>query len=151
MNSNNLFKLFFIVMLFVALNYLNPKTETLANISDYLHEMIDKIDISQLRYNYKYDYIMVDELAHDIQKRTETDKILLRKIKSKLIDIYDEILNNGELRKFLQLFNLIDKNGMPSFINENEKVLLNNEIKILLITMPENIWINLKQSLKARS
>ena len=54
-----------------------------------------------------------------------------------MIEIYGEIENNNELKMYLKFMNLINENAMPSFINECDEVLLNNKIKIILVTLPK--------------
>jgi hypothetical protein len=101
---------------------------------------------NKFRYNYKYDIIKIDEMTHKIFNQTKNNQELLEKIKLRLIDIYGEIQSNEEMKKFLKFNNLINDEGLPIFINESPEVLLLNEIKILLITLPkeqiENFYSN---------
>ena len=85
-------------------------------------------------------------MTHKIFNQTKNNQELLEKIKLRLIDIYGEIQSNEEMKKFLKFNNLINDEGLPIFINESPEVLLLNEIKILLITLPkeqiENFYSN---------
>ena len=130
----------FVVIVIIILftyykNYNNNNVESFNLVN--LNKQID-IDINNnLRYNYKYNIIQIDELTFKLFKIAKKDKQLLKIIKKKLIKIYGEIKKNGELKSFLKFNNLINNDGLPIFINEHSDNLLLNEIKILLITMPK--------------
>jgi hypothetical protein len=107
----------------------------------YKEKFNDEKKISQIIY-----IIKIYEMTHKIFNQTKNNQELLEKIKLRLIDIYGEIQSNEEMKKFLKFNNLINDEGLPIFINESPEVLLLNEIKILLITLPkeqiENFYSN---------
>jgi hypothetical protein len=105
-----------------------------------IDKMIDSIDVNKLNYNTfdsHFDIIELDRKAVHITKAALKDKKLKKIIENKMIEIYGEIKNNDELKMYLKFMNLIREDSMPSFINECEEVLLNNKIKIILMTLPK--------------
>ncbi len=102
-----------------------------------IDKIIKSININNLRYGYKYDIINVNELSFKIHQLVKEDPKLLELIESITIKIYGELDSNDKLKHFLEFNNLINSKGLPIFINENKENLLINQIKILLVTMPE--------------
>ena len=98
---------------------------------------------NKLEYNkIKYNVLDIDEKTGEILKKSINNPIMKRTIKKKMVSIYQEILQNEKLKEFLLFNNLINKQGLPAFINECEEVVLSNEIKIILLTSP-NYFINI--------
>ncbi len=116
---------------FGLVNLLNSKSTI------QISKIIKSININNLRYGYKYDIIKVNELTFKIHQLVKEDPKLLELIESTTIKIYGEINSNDKLKHFLEFNNLINSKGLPIFINENKENLLSNQIKILLVTMPE--------------
>lgn len=105
-----------------------------------IDKMIESINVNKLNYNSLYDPFDIFELdkkALHITKAALKDKKLKKIIENKMIGIYGEIKNNDELKMYLKFMNLIREDGIPSFIDECEEVLLNNKIKIILTTLPK--------------
>ncbi len=103
-----------------------------------LSEIILKSSSDNFRYNYKYDVVKMDEMTYQVFKETKNNPQLLEKIKSRLVEIYGELQSNEDMKKFLKFNNLVNDEGLPIFINESPQVLLLNEIKILLVTLPKD-------------
>ena len=99
---------------------------------------------NEIRYNYRYDNIKIDEMTGKLLKQAKNDPEIKKKIKSKLIDVYGEIKNNQELRDYLKFNNLINDDNLPIFINESDDLELANEIKIYLITLPKKEFEKMK-------
>lgn len=150
----SIFKLFLLIILFylfkkniqlgliasliILLIYYKYDFESFAETKNLpIDKMIDSIDITKLNYSRIYVPLDVDERAHQITKAALKDKKLRKIIENKIIGIYGEIKNNYELKMYLKFMNLINEDGMPSFINECDEVLLNNKVKIILVTLPK--------------
>jgi len=115
----------------IKLNQYNKNRLNLGNII----KKIESNEVINYKYNYSYNPVSVDELTNMIMKKAREDINLMNKIKSKLVNIYGEIKENGELRNYLLFNNLINLENMPIFIDESAEVLLFNEIKILVLTL----------------
>lgn len=130
--SNNLFRIFLFLLIIVSIYCLINKEKFSNNKIQFSLETSNN-----LKYDYKYDIIKIDEQSNTIFKLAKDDEQLMNQIRLKLVEIYGEIKTNPKLKNFLKFNNLINEDGMPIFINESPDVLLFNEIKILLITLPD--------------
>ena len=101
-----------------------------------IDQLIDSINVNKLNYNTIYIPLDIDERVYQITKLALKDNKLRKIIDNKIIEIYGEIKNNDKLNIYLKFMNLINDNGLPSFINECDEVLLSNKIKIILVTLP---------------
>jgi hypothetical protein len=158
---NNLYKLFLLaaiiillksepksilvsILLFFIIIYIYIDTqkihECMSITNNELYELITEIHNDNLRYNYNYNIIRVGKLTEYITKLALKDLKLKKIIKLKNIEIYGEVLCNIELKNYLLFNNLIHEDGIPLFINESESVILSNQIKILLIVMPQSLF-----------
>lgn len=108
-----------------------------------LDTILRSINTNNLRYD-KFNQIDLDEFSIKILTIAKKNPSIERTIKQKMIEIYKHILDNKELRSYLRFNNLINQNNLPIFINESDELLLLNEIKIILITMPKNDFDLLK-------
>jgi hypothetical protein len=152
---SQLFKLFLLIILFylfkrniqlglissliVLLIYYKYDTENFTGINDLpVDQMIESIDTNKLTYNKFYLPLDIDERVNKITKMALKDKKLKKIINSKMIDIYEKIQNNQDLKMYLKFVNLINNEGLPSFINESEEIVLSNQIKIILVTLPNS-------------
>ena len=107
------------------------KNECFSNTSSF-NNLIQNIDVKKLRYNYKYDPVLIDEQARSIYKMSRKHPRLLKEIDSKMMEIYKEIIINDKLKNYLFTNNLIDRDGMPIFLNNRYESFV-NKIKIILI------------------
>lgn len=106
----------------------------------HIKHLISIIDVTKLNYNTIYDPLQIfifDKRVFYITKLALKNKKIRKIIDEKMIEINGEIKNNNELKMYLKFMNLINGNGMLSFINESDEVLLSNKIKIILITLPK--------------
>ncbi len=156
LKSNNLFKLFLLISLFLLFKtnkllgsivavfgivyYCNcfSATEKFTEQPITIEKAIGNIKSNNLRYGHKINIIRLEELCYQIAKKAIQDRKLFESIKASVIKIYGEIQQNNQLAEFLKFNNLINGEGLPIFINESPDVLLANEIKIILITMNQN-------------
>lgn len=137
MNYNNneyLIKIVLSFILFIIIIYINNNKvyNNFTNTND-LKNLILSMNTKNLRYNYRYDTLKIDNYSKQIANIAKNDKLLYKIIKQKSVEIYQEILNNNKIREFLMFNNLIHLDGFPLFIKESDEVLLINEIKILLL------------------
>lgn len=141
---SQLFKLFLLIILFYLFkkNIQSGLIVTIVSLLIYYNYDFESftettnlpIDVSKLNYNKIYIPIDIYEKTHRITKLALKDKKLRKIIENKMVKIYGEIQNNNKLKRYLKFMNLINENGMPIFINEDDEVSLNNKIKIILIT-----------------
>lgn len=126
-----------LIILFIYYNYdfeLFTETKKLS-----IDKLIDSIDIDKLEYNTFYDsndIFKLDKISLYITKLALKDNKLRKIIENKMIGIYEKIKNKQELKIYLKFMNLIREDGIPSFINECDEILLNNKIKIIISTLP---------------
>ena len=124
--------LFYIYLLMDKKENLTPMN---VQMNNNIIQILNSIDYTQLRYNYKYDKMKVDELTGILTKLAMEYKYLKKVIELKNVEIFRQILNNKELKTFLEFNNLIHTDGLPIFLKESESVSLANQIKILLIVI----------------
>jgi hypothetical protein len=153
--KNNLFKIFlfgviimllidtrhkFIFLLFFIIGFIVYKEQN--NLEKFSESLIEKKNNNKtepikLNYGHKYDIIKIDEITNKLVYLCKYYEQINKTVKTKLVDIYKEIRQNDELKKYLKFINLVDNNGDPLFINESPDVSLFNQIKILLVTLPQ--------------
>lgn len=136
--------LFMVIIIIIILVWKNSElfTDNITNIE----QIIKNSDLKNLRWDYLRDgsIIELNDMTGKLYKMAIQNKNLENIIKTKLIQIYGEIKLNTELKKFLLFNNLIGQNNLPIFINESDSVILQNEIKILLITMEKQNYNKIK-------
>lgn len=152
--KNNLFKIFlfgviimllidtrhkFIFLLTLIIVFLTYNDQNnMENFSENsIENKISKIDTIKLNYGHRYDIIKIDEITNKLVYLCKYYEQINKAVKTKLVDIFKEIKQNDELKNYLKFINLVDNNGVPLFINESPDVSLFNQIKILLVTLPE--------------
>jgi hypothetical protein len=124
-----------LIVCLIIITYYNYNCEAFTkNLS--IDQLIDSINVNKLNYNTIYIPLDIDERVYQITKLALKDNKLRKIIDNKIIEIYGEIKNNEKLNIYLKFMNLINDNGLPSFINECDEVLLSNKIKIILVTLP---------------
>lgn len=95
------------------------------------------LDIKVNKYKVrKYNILEVDNKTFKIWKSIRNDKKQIQNLNNRLLEIYKEIKLNEDFKNSLLFLNLINKEGFPIFIKENKDVLLQNQIKIFLVSIP---------------
>lgn len=159
LKSNNLFKIFLLISLFLIFKthkkigmilsilvifyycscYPEKFTETILTVD----KAIENVNSGKLRYGHNINLIRFDELCYKIAKKAKVDRKLFETIKQTAIKIYGEINKNIELSNYLKFNNLINSENFPIFINESPDVYLLNEVKIIVLIMNKNDFENL--------
>jgi hypothetical protein len=85
-----------------------------------------------------FNEVDISEKAYNILQQTKINTKLLNQIDNKILEVYDDIKTNNELKNYLKFMNLINDDGYIFFSNENPDVYLFTKIKILLIIFPQN-------------
>ncbi len=148
--------IFAILSIIVIYNRLNTeffyKNKTKRNLSEYksnkLVDIFNDFDINNIQYNYNWE--LINDTAHIIKDKMNPE--LEKVIKKKIIDVYVLIKQNNEksnnIKNYLKFMNLVGETGLPIFIEINrttdmsktnlisKEIILLNEIKILLVLMP---------------
>jgi len=159
LKSNNLFKIFLLISLFliykthkkmgliltvyVVLWYFSSTSEKFTEKILTVEKAIDNVNHEKLRIGHTINVIRFEELCYKIMLKAKKDKKLLESIKQKVIKIYGEINRNKNLANYLKFNNLINDSNLPIFINEVQDVVLLNEIKIIVLTMNKNDFENI--------
>ena len=159
LKSNNLFKIFLLISLFliykthkkmgliltvcVVLWYFSSISEKFTEKILTVEKAIDNVNHEKLRIGHTINVIRFEELCYKIMLKAKKDKKLLESIKQKVIKIYGEINRNKNLANYLKFNNLINNSNLPVFINEVQDVVLLNEIKIIVLTMNKNDFENI--------
>ena len=159
LKSNNLFKIFLLISLFliyktnkkmgliltvcVVLWYFSSTSEKFTEKILTVEKAIDNVNHEKLRIGHTINVIRFEELCYKIMLKAKKDKKLLESIKQKVIKIYGEINRNKNLANYLKFNNLINNSNLPVFINEVQDVVLLNEIKIIVLTMNKNDFENI--------
>jgi hypothetical protein len=159
LKSNNLFKIFLLISLFliyktnkkmgliltvcVVLWYFSSTSEKFTETNLTVEKAIDNVNHEKLRIGHTINVIRFEELCYKIMLKAKKDKKLLESIKQKVIKIYGEINRNKNLANYLKFNNLINDSNLPIFINEVQDVVLLNEIKIIVLTMNKNDFENI--------
>lgn len=95
------------------------------------------LDIKVNKYKVrKYNILEVDNKTFKIWKSIRNDEKQIQNLNNRLLEIYKEIKLNKDFKNSLLFLNLINKEGFPIFIKENKDVLLQNQIKIFLVSIP---------------
>lgn len=149
-----IFAILSIILIYRRLNTEYFLQKTKRNLSEYkskeLVDIFNKFDINNIHYNYIYNWGLINNLAHVIKDKMDPE--LEKVINKKIIDVYVLIKQNNEksnnLKNYLKFMNLVGESGLPIFIEINrtidmsktnlisKEIMLLNEIKILLVLMP---------------
>ena len=81
-----------------------------------------------------YNIVELDELSREITEKAKKNSELKKMIDTKMVEVYQNIKTNSNLKNRLRFMNLINDENMPLFINEHKDNLLFNQVKILLFT-----------------
>ena len=90
-----------------------------------------------------FNEVDISEKAYKILQQTKTNTKLLNQIDNKILEVYDDIKTDNELKNYLKFMNLINDDGYIFFSNENPDVYLFTKIKILLIIFPKNNFLKM--------
>ena len=132
MESNKIF-LLIISLVLVILLFQNCNTKLFTDTNNKsINEIFNELNVKQLTYQI-ISPININNKVNLITKNALQDNKLRQIIEIKIIELYNEIINNNELKQYLKLKNLINEEGKLIFANESEEVLLSNKIKILLL------------------
>jgi len=132
MESNKIFLLIIsLVLIIILFQNCNTKLFTDTNNKS-INEIFNELNVKQLTYQI-ISPININNKVNLITKNALQDNKLRQIIEIKIIELYNEIINNNELKQYLKLKNLINEEGKLIFANESEEVLLSNKIKILLL------------------
>lgn len=149
--GNDIFKIFLLILPFIIFrsNYkfaflislfllLINNYESFTNTTIDLNKMFEILDVKKLNYTRQIMPNQIEIISHKITKKALKENKLRQIIDQKIIEIYGEITNNNNLMEYLRFNNLVNKDGLPIFINESDEVLLKNQIKIILFLIPNN-------------
>jgi hypothetical protein len=144
--DNKMLKIFFFILVVLIFSLIWKNNEFFTDDKLIIEKIIKNSDIKKLKWNYLRDgsIIEINDITGKLYKMTNQNNNLEKIIKSKLVEIYGEIKINTELKNFLLFNNLINNENLPVFINESESVILQNEIKILLLTMEKSSYNKIK-------
>lgn len=120
--------IYFLLIIFI-LFFINNTCEGFSNMYTYHSTHFNEVDIS--------------EKAYKILQQTKTNKKLLTEIDNKILEVYNDIKTDNDLKNYLKFMNLINDDGYVFFSNENPDVYLFTKIKIILLIFPENDLINI--------
>lgn len=98
-------------------------------------KILNSVNILNLNFERFPNHLDIDEHSHKITKLALKDDTLRKMIDEKILQIYGIIITNDKLKMYLKMLNLIDESGLPIFLNEADEILLNNKIKIILVTL----------------
>ena len=119
--------IFIILILYI---FLQDKNES------FIYPSIN-LDIKVNKYKVrKYNILEVDNKTFKIWRSIKNDEKQIKNLNNRLLEIYKEIKLNEDFKNSLLFLNLINKEGFPIFIKENKDVLLQNQIKIFLVSIP---------------
>jgi hypothetical protein len=90
-----------------------------------------------------FNEVDISEKAYKILQQTKINKKLLTEIDNKILEVYNDIKTDNDLKNYLKFMNLINDDGYIFFSNENPDVYLFTKIKIILLIFPENYLINI--------
>jgi hypothetical protein len=119
--------IFIILILYI---FLQDKNELFIYPSINLDIKINKYKVR------KYNILEVDNKTFKIWKSIRNNKKQIQNLDNRLLEIYREIKINDDFKNSLLFLNLINKEGFPIFIKENKDILLQNQIKIFLVSIP---------------
>ena len=130
MGNNTKYLIYIIFIILILYIFLQDKTESFIYPSINLDIKINKYKVR------KYNILEVDNKTFKIWKSIKNDEKQIKNLNNRLLEIYKEIKLNEDFKNNLLFLNLINKEGFPIFIKENKDVLLQNQIKIFLISIP---------------
>ena len=130
MGNNTKYLIYIIFIILILYIFLQDKTESFIYPSINLDIKINKYKVR------KYNILEVDNKTFKICESIKNDEKQIQNLNNRLLEIYKEIKLNEDFKNSLLFLNLINKEGFPIFIKENKDVLLQNQIKIFLISIP---------------
>jgi hypothetical protein len=130
MKNTTKYLIYIIFIVLILYIFLQDKTESFIYPSINLDIKINKYKVR------KYNILEVDNKTFKIWKSIKNDEKQIQNLNNRLLEIYKEIKLNEDFKNNLLFLNLINKEGFPIFIKENKDVLLQNQIKIFLISIP---------------
>ena len=130
MGNTTKYLIYIIFIILILYIFLQDKTESFIYPSINLDIKINKYKVR------KYNILEVDNKTFKIWKSIKNDEKQIKNLNNRLLEIYKEIKLNEDFKNSLLFLNLINKEGFPIFIKENKDVLLQNQIKIFLISIP---------------
>jgi hypothetical protein len=130
MGNTTKYLIYIIFIILILYIFLQDKTESFIYPSINLDIKINKYKVR------KYNILEVDNKTFKIWKSIKNDEKQIKNLNNRLLEIYKEIKLNEDFKNNLLFLNLINKEGFPIFIKENKDVLLQNQIKIFLISIP---------------
>ena len=138
-NSNYLFyTIFTILILYIFLQDTNE---------DFVYPSIN-LNIKITKYKVrKYNILEVDNKTFKIWKNIRNNKKQIQNLNNRLIEIYKEINLNEDFKNSLLFNNLINKEGFPIFIKEHNDIILQNQIKIFIVSIPYEEYIKIINSI----
>ena len=106
------------------------------------------LDIKINKYKFrKYNILEVDNKTFKIWKNIRNNKKQIQNLNNRLLEIYKEIKLNKDFKNSLLFLNLINKEGFPIFIKEHNDIILQNQIKIFLVSIPYEEYIKIINSI----
>ena len=130
MENTTKYLIYIIFIVLILYIFLQDKTESFIYPSINLDIKINKYKVR------KYNILEVDNKTFKIWKSIKNDETQIQNLNNRLLEIYKEIKLNEDFKNNLLFLNLINKEGFPIFIKENKDVLLQNQIKIFLVSIP---------------
>jgi hypothetical protein len=130
MGNTTKYLIYIIFIILILYIFLQDKTESFIYPSINLDIKINKYKVR------KYNILEVDNKTFKIWKSIKNDETQIQNLNNRLLEIYKEIKLNEDFKNNLLFLNLINKEGFPIFIKENKDVLLQNQIKIFLVSIP---------------
>ena len=138
-NSNYLFYTIFTILILYI--FLEDTSE------DFVYPSIN-LDIKIIKYKVrKYNILEVDNKTFKIWKNIKNDEKQIENLNNKLLEIYKEINLNEDFKNSLLFYNLINKEGFPIFIKEHNDIILQNQIKIFIVSIPYEEYIKIINSI----
>ena len=130
MGNNTKYLIYIIFIILILYIFLQDKNEL------FIYPSIN-LDIKVNKYKVrKYNILEVDNKTFKIWRSIRNDEKQIKNLNNRLLEIYKEIKLNEDFKNSLLFLNLINKDGFPIFIKENKDVLLQNQIKIFLVSIP---------------
>ena len=130
MGNTTKYLIYIIFIILILYIFLQDKTESFIYPSINLDIKINKYKVR------KYNILEVDNKTFKIWRSIRNDEKQIKNLNNRLLEIYKEIKLNEDFKNSLLFLNLINKEGFPIFIKENKDVLLQNQIKIFLVSIP---------------
>ena len=102
------------------------------------------LDIKINKYKFrKYNILEVDNKTFKIWKNIRNNEKQIQNLNNRLLEIYKEIKLNKDFKNSLLFHNLINKEGFPIFIKEHNDIILQNQIKIFLVSIHYEEYIKI--------